>query len=101
MDAMQEFILRNMKFGRKVLAASNTFAVADLEEYDKELKEVEEWFMSGKSGLPPRSSGTIVPLVPMNHQPDDGLKCGRCGIEEIYWKHFPDCRRFNAQPEKP
>lgn len=30
----------------------------------------------------------------MNHKFGDGQKCRRCGIEEIYWQHFPDCSRF-------
>jgi hypothetical protein len=30
----------------------------------------------------------------MNHESLDGLKCRRCGIEKIYWQHFPDCSRF-------
>jgi hypothetical protein len=30
----------------------------------------------------------------MNHDSIDGLKCKRCGIEKIYWEHFPNCSRF-------
>jgi hypothetical protein len=64
-----------------------------LAEIDEDIKRVEEWAASGKAGLPPGIGGPIR-HVPVNHESLDGLKCKRCGIEAIYWKHFPDCSMF-------
>ncbi len=90
MDAKQEFTLYWMKLGRRCLEGSF------LEECEKEIKEVEDWAASGNPGLPARFYEKIVP-VPMKHESKDGKRCGRCGIEKIYWEHFPDCGRFNDQ----
>ena len=68
-----------------------------LEECDSLIKEVEEWVAAGKAGLP-LGVGEPIVHIPINHESADGLKCKRCGIEKIYWEHFPDCSRFNEQP---
>jgi hypothetical protein len=90
-DAKQEFTLYWMKLGRKVWLGPGNEKY--LEECDRLIKEVEEWAVSGKAGLPPGIGNAILP-TPMNHESLDGLKCKRCGIEKIYWEHFPDCSRF-------
>ena len=92
MDAKQEFTLYWMKLGRKVLLGPDT--ITQLEECDRLIKEVEDWAAAGKAGLPPGIGDPIV-RSPANHESAlDGLKCKRCGIEKIYWEHFPDCSRF-------
>jgi hypothetical protein len=92
MDAKQEFTLYWMKAGRQVLLGPDT--KAQLEECDRDIKEVEDWIASGNPGVPPRFCATLSPPKPVNHDSLDGLKCERCGIEKIYWEHFPDCSRF-------
>jgi hypothetical protein len=90
MDAKQESALYWMRVGRKVLQGPI------LEECDRDIKEVEDWAASGKAGLPPGIGDPIV-RTPVNHESLDGLKCKMCGIEKIYWQHFPDCSRFESQ----
>jgi hypothetical protein len=87
MDAKQESALYWMKVGRKVLEGPV------LEECDRDIKKVEEWAAAGTAGLPP-GIGEAIRHQPINHESLDGLKCLRCGIEKIYWEHFPDCSRF-------
>jgi hypothetical protein len=91
MDAKQEFALKMMKLGRKVLLGPDT--KADLEDCDRDIKEVEDWVASGQSGLPPKFYGKITP-IPTNHESIDNVKCKQRGIEKIYREHFPDCSRF-------
>jgi len=89
MDAQQERVLHWMKIGRRALQGTA------LEECDGLIKEVEDWVAAGKAGLPPSVGPGTTPHEPLSHELE-GLKCKRCGIEEIYWKHFPDCSRFKS-----
>jgi hypothetical protein len=84
-----------MKLGRRVwLGLGNE---KYLGECDRDIKRVEEWAASGKAGLPP-GIGKPIADTPTNHESAaDDQKCKRCGIEKIYWEHFPDCSRFNDQ----
>jgi hypothetical protein len=72
----------------------------NLRDCEKKLQEAKDWVASGKEGSPPfepdcyANLGPMLP-TPMNHEPRaDGLECKRCGIEKIYWEHFPDCSMF-------
>jgi hypothetical protein len=92
MDAKQEFTLYWMKIGRRVWLGPGKEKY--LEECDRDIKEVEDWIARGNPGVPPRFCGTLSLPKPVDHESLDGLKCQRCGIEKIYWQHFPDCSRF-------
>jgi hypothetical protein len=71
-----------MKLGRKVLLGPDNAAI--LEQCDRDIKEAEDWAVSGKAGLP-TGIGRPIAHTPTNHESAaDDQKCKRCGIEKIY-----------------
>lgn len=89
MDREQEITLFWMKANRRILEGET------LQDCERDIKEIEEWAASGNAGLPERFNVPLRYPNPVNHKLGDGHRCERCGIEKIYWEHFPDCSRFN------
>jgi hypothetical protein len=94
-----EFWIMMLELEKKVWGAPEN--QASLEDCERRIQVLKDWVRAGnEKGLPPAfhpsafaNMGPVLPR-PMNHESTDGLKCKMCGIEKIYWEHFPACSRF-------